>query len=98
MRALDPRAPRRRAGAATAGSGAVKVAFLMKFPVAFYTAMEDSAKAYAAKNSGVAVTYFSCKSPTDVACQTAQIQDAVAKGFQALVITPMGDQGRQGRP
>lgn len=76
--------------AATAGSDGVKVAFLMKFPVAFYTAMEDSAKAYAAKDSSVAITYFSCKSPTDVACQTAQIQDAVAKGFQALVITPMG--------
>jgi simple sugar transport system substrate-binding protein len=76
--------------AASSAGGAVKVAFLMKFPVAFYTAMEDSAKAYAAKNSGVDITYFTCKSPTDVACQTAQIQDAVAKGFQALVITPMG--------
>jgi ABC-type sugar transport system substrate-binding protein len=53
--------------------------------------MEESAKSYAAQNPGlVDITYFSCKSPTDVQCQTAQIQDAVARGFQALVITPMG--------
>jgi ABC-type sugar transport system substrate-binding protein len=71
-------------------SGAVKVAFITKFPVAFFTAMEDSAKAYASENGGVDISYFSCKTPSDVACQTAQIEDAVAKGFQAIVITPMG--------
>jgi simple sugar transport system substrate-binding protein len=69
----------------------VKIAFVTKFPVAFFTAMEESAKSYAAQNPGlVDISYFSCKSPTDVPCQTAQIQDAVARGFQALVITPMG--------
>ena len=31
-----------------------------------------------------------CKTPADVACQTAQIEDAVTKGFKAIVITPMG--------
>jgi ABC-type sugar transport system substrate-binding protein len=70
--------------------GAVKVAFITKFSVAFFTAMEDAAKAYAAENGGVDITYFSCKSPSDVPCQTAQIEDAVTKGFQAIVITPMG--------
>jgi ABC-type sugar transport system substrate-binding protein len=80
------------AGAAPTGAGQpVKIAFVTKFPVAFFTAMEESAKSYAARNTGlVDITYFSCKSPTDVPCQTAQIQDAVARGFQALVITPMG--------
>jgi ABC-type sugar transport system substrate-binding protein len=79
------------AGAAPSGVGPVKIAFVTKFPVAFFTAMEDSAKSYAAQNPGlVDITYFSCKSPTDVQCQTAQIQDVVARGFQALVITPMG--------
>jgi simple sugar transport system substrate-binding protein len=80
------------AGAAPAAAGGpVKIAFVTKFPVAFFTAMEESAKSYAAQNPGlVDVTYFSCKSPTDVQCQTAQIQDAVARGFHALVITPMG--------
>ena len=71
----------------------MKVAFITKFPVAFFTAMEDAAKAYAADNPGVDISYFSCKSPSDVACQTAQIEDAVAKGFQAIVITPMGAGG-----
>jgi len=76
---------------ASAGAGsAVKIAFITKFPVAFFTAMEDAAKAYVVKNPGADVTYFSCKTPSDVACQIAQLEDAVAKGFQAIVITPMG--------
>jgi ABC-type sugar transport system substrate-binding protein len=74
-----------------AAEAAVKVAFITKFPVAFFTAMEDSAKAWSDQNPGAAdISYFSCKSPSDVPCQTAQIQDAVAKGYQAMVITPMG--------
>jgi len=68
----------------------VRVAFLTKFPVAFFTAMQDAAKAYAAKHPGVSITYFSCKSPADTACQIAQIEDVVAKRFQAIVVTPMG--------
>jgi ABC-type sugar transport system substrate-binding protein len=78
-------------GAAAESGGPVKVAFVTKFPVAFFTAMEDSAKAYAQQHADlVDITYFSCKSASDVSCQTAQIQDAVARGFQAMVITPMG--------
>jgi len=77
-------------GSASATAGAVKVAFITKFPVAFYSAMVDSAKAWAAKNPGADITYFNCKSPSDVQCQTAQIEDAVTKGYQAMVITPMG--------
>jgi simple sugar transport system substrate-binding protein len=73
-----------------AAGGSVKLAFMTKFPVSFFTAMQDAAKAYAAKHPGVDITYFSCKSPADTACQIAQIEDAVAKGFQAIVVTPMG--------
>ena len=73
-----------------AAGGPVKLAFMTKFPVAFFAAMQDAAKAYAAKHPDVSITYFSCKSPADTACQIAQIEDAVAKGFQAIVITPMG--------
>ena len=32
-----------------------------------------------------------CQSPADVDCQIAQIEDAVVKGFDAMVITPMGN-------
>jgi len=74
-----------------AGPKAVKVAFVTKFPVAFFAAMSDAAKAYeAAHDDAVDISYFECKTPTDVACQTAQIEDAVAQGFKAIVITPMG--------
>ncbi len=76
--------------ASSAAAGTVKVAFITKFPVAFFTAMEDAAKKYATENGGVDISYFSCKTPADVACQTAQIEDAVTKRFQAIVITPMG--------
>lgn len=72
------------------GAETVNVAFITKFPVAFFTAMEDAAKGYAEDHPGVEVTYFSCKSPSDTACQIAQIEDAVAKEFDAMVITPMG--------
>jgi len=73
------------------GAKAVKVAFITKFPVSFFQAMTDSAKAYeSAHDDAVDIEYFECKTPTDVACQTAQIEDAVAKGFKAIVITPMG--------
>lgn len=73
-----------------AASSKVKIAFITKFRVAFFTAMEDAAKDYAAKHPGVEITYFSCKSPADTACQIDQIEDAVAKGFKAIVVTPMG--------
>ena len=77
------------ASAAASSTKPVKVALLMKFQVAFYQAMGDAAKAFDAATDGVDVTTFACKTPTDVACQTAQIEDAVTKGFQAIVITPM---------
>ncbi|HEX6659456.1 MAG TPA: substrate-binding domain-containing protein, partial [Ilumatobacter sp.] len=70
----------------------VKVAFVTKFQVEFFTAMEDAAKAYAEANEGIEIEYFSCASPSDVDCQIAQIEDAVVKGFDAMVITPMGNE------
>lgn len=73
------------------GTSAVKVAFVTKFPVSFFTAMSDAAKAYEdAHDDAVDISYFECKTPTDVACQIAQIEDAVAQDFGAIVITPMG--------
>jgi ABC-type sugar transport system substrate-binding protein len=81
------------ASAPTPGRAAgnkVRIAFLTKFRVAFFTAMEDAAKEYAAKHPEVEISYFSCKTPADTACQIDQIEDAVAKGFKAIVVTPMG--------
>ena len=70
----------------------VKVAFVTKFPVEFFTAMDDAAKAYADANEGIEIEFFSCASPSDVDCQIAQIEDAVVTGFDAMVITPMGNE------
>jgi simple sugar transport system substrate-binding protein len=72
------------------GAAEVKVAFITKFPVEFFTAMDAAAKEYASANEGVAIDYFSCQSPSDTDCQIAQIEDAVTTGFDAIVITPMG--------
>jgi len=66
------------------------VGFFPKFPPPFFSFMQYFPKAYAAKHPGVSITYFSCKSPADTACQIAQIEDVVAKRFQAIVVTPMG--------
>jgi ABC-type sugar transport system substrate-binding protein len=68
----------------------VSVAFITKFPVDFFTAMDASAAAYAEANPGIAIEYFSCQTPSDTDCQIAQIEDSVTKGFDAIVITPMG--------
>jgi simple sugar transport system substrate-binding protein len=70
----------------------VKVAFVTKFQVEFFTAMDDAAKAYADANEGIELEFFSCASPSDVDCQIAQIEDAVVQGFDAMVITPMGNE------
>lgn len=68
----------------------VKVAFVTKFRVEFFTAMEDAAQAYVDANEGIEISFFSCATPSDTDCQIAQIEDAVVKGFDAMVITPMG--------
>ena len=70
----------------------VRVAFITKFQVEFFTAMEDAAAAWAEQNPGVEIEYFSCASPADVDCQIAQIEDAGTQGFDAMVITPMGEE------
>jgi simple sugar transport system substrate-binding protein len=89
--ATDPPAtdPPTTDGSATA-SEEVSVAFITKFPVDFFTAMDASAAAYAEANPGIAIEYFSCQTPSDTDCQIAQIEDSVTKGFDAIVITPMG--------
>jgi len=70
----------------------VTVAFVTKFQVEFFTAMEDAAQAYVDANEGIEIEFFSCASPADVDCQIAQIEDAAVKGFDAMVITPMGNE------
>jgi ABC-type sugar transport system substrate-binding protein len=89
--ATEPPATEPTATDAPAGDTPVKVAFVTKFPVEFFTAMDDAAKAYADANEGIEIEYFSCASPADVDCQIAQIEDTVVQDFDAMVITPMGN-------
>jgi ABC-type sugar transport system substrate-binding protein len=78
---------------ATAGSASaqdpVKIGFITKFPVPFFAAMEDAAKAYAAANPGVEIIYGQGQSATDIEGQIAQIEAMVAQGVQGIALTPV---------
>ncbi|MEQ9037582.1 MAG: sugar ABC transporter substrate-binding protein [Silicimonas sp.] len=68
---------------------AVKIGFITKFPVPFFGTMEDAAKAYAAENPGVDITYGQGQSATDIEGQIALIESMVANGVQGIAITPV---------
>ena len=69
----------------------MKVAFITKFPVDFFTAMEDAAKVRRAEQPAtIDSTLLLQDAVRRRTARSAQIEDAVAKGFQAIVITPMG--------
>jgi simple sugar transport system substrate-binding protein len=67
----------------------IKIGFITKFPVEFYTTMEDAAKAYAAANPGVEIVFGQGASGTDIEGQVAQIESMVAQGVQGIAITPV---------
>ncbi len=78
--------------AATAGPGVaddLKLGFITKFPVPFYTTMEDAAKAYATANPGVEIVYGQGQSATDIEGQIALIESMVAQGVQGIAVTPV---------
>ncbi|MEO5619834.1 MAG: sugar ABC transporter substrate-binding protein, partial [Cypionkella sp.] len=62
---------------------------ITKFPVEFYTTMEDAAKAYATANPGVEIVYGQGASGTDIEGQVAQIESMVVQGVQGIAITPV---------
>jgi ABC-type sugar transport system substrate-binding protein len=83
------------AAASGSGTGAVqgkiKVTLLTKSTGGFWDAMIAGAKKYAKTHpQEIALTTNACKTNDDTPCQIAQIQDAVTKGAQAIVISPMG--------
>lgn len=67
----------------------VKIGFITKFPVPFFAAMEDAAKAYAAANPGVEITFGQGASATDIEGQIALIESMVAQGMQGIALTPV---------
>ena len=83
------------AGPSGSGDGAsnekFKVTLLTKATGGFWDAMIAGAKQYATDHpDDIELTTNACKTNDDTPCQIAEIQDAVTKGAQAIVISPMG--------
>jgi len=75
----------------TSAAGKIKVTLLTKATGGFWDAMIAGAKKYASDHPDqVDLTTNACKTNDDTPCQIAEIQDAVTKGTQAIVISPMG--------
>jgi simple sugar transport system substrate-binding protein len=77
--------------AATNGSAAgaaIKVGFITKFPVDFYSTMVDAVKTWQKANTNVTVLFAQGKSGTDDESEIAAIQSFVSQGVKAIAITP----------
>jgi simple sugar transport system substrate-binding protein len=72
-----------------AAADTVKIGFITKFPVPFFATMEDAAKAYAAANPGVEITFGQGAAATDIEGQIALIESMVTQGVQGIAITPV---------
>jgi len=68
---------------------AIKIGFITKFPVSFYTAMSDSAKAYAAAHPGIDIVFGQGTSATDIDGQIALIDSMISQGVKGIAITPV---------
>ena len=67
----------------------VKIGFITKFPVPFFATMEDGAKAYAASDAAVEITFGQGESATDIEGQIKLIETMVTNGVQGIAITPV---------
>ncbi len=79
------------ASASAAANEKIKVTLLTKATGGFWDAMIAGAKQYETDHpNDIALTTNACKTNDDTPCQISEIQDAVTKGAQAIVISPMG--------
>ena len=76
------------AGPASAADN-VTIGFITKFPVPFFTTMENAAKAYAAAHPGVEIIFGQGASATDIEGQIALIESMMTKGVKGIAITPV---------
>jgi ABC-type sugar transport system substrate-binding protein len=67
----------------------VKIGFITKFPVEFFSTMENAAKAYATANPDVEIIYGQGASGTDIEGQIALIESMVTQGVQGIALTPV---------
>ncbi len=68
---------------------AIKIGFITKFPVEFFSTMENAAKAYADANPGVEVVFAQGASGTDIEGQIAHIESMITQGVNGIAITPV---------
>jgi ribose transport system substrate-binding protein len=74
-------------GNSSAGSK-IKIGFITKFPVDFYSIMVDAVKAWNKDNPNVDVIFAQGKSGTDDEGEIGAIQSMVSQGVKAIAITP----------
>ena len=75
------------AGPATAEP--ISIGFITKFPVPFFAIMEDGARAYAATDPDVTITFGQGAAATDIEGQIALIESMITQGVQGIAITPV---------
>jgi simple sugar transport system substrate-binding protein len=66
----------------------VKLGMITKFPVGFYTTLQNGAKKFDKQTPGATVVFAQGKSATDDAGEIAAIQDMVTAGVKGIAIAP----------
>jgi simple sugar transport system substrate-binding protein len=66
----------------------VKLGMITKFPVGFYTTLQNGAKKFDKETPGAKVVFAQGKSATDDAGEIAAIQDLVTAGVKGIAIAP----------
>ncbi|MER8550103.1 MULTISPECIES: sugar ABC transporter substrate-binding protein [unclassified Mesorhizobium] len=67
----------------------IKVGLITKFPVPFYSTMEDAAKKYAAAHPEIELVTGQGQAATDIEGQIALIESMITQGVNGLAITPV---------
>lgn len=75
--------------AGPANADPISIGFITKFPVPFFGIMEDGARAYAATDPDVSITFGQGAAATDIEGQIALIESMVTQGVQGIAITPV---------
>jgi simple sugar transport system substrate-binding protein len=73
---------------ATHAQSVIKLGVITKFPVGFYTTLQDGAKKFDAQTPGAQVVFAQGKRATDDAGEIAAIQDMVTSGVKGIAIAP----------
>ncbi|MCP9233124.1 sugar ABC transporter substrate-binding protein [Mesorhizobium sp. LMG 17147] len=67
----------------------IKAGLITKFPVPFYSTMEDAAKKYAAAHPEIELVTGQGQAATDIEGQIALIESMITQGVKGLAITPV---------